>query len=160
VTDPFARGYALRRATLLDIRAVYKLERRIFPRDAYPYFDLFLLFIFPGILNLKIVAPDGSLAAFVSATCAWANRDRAWIITIGAAPVHQRQGLGTRLLAAAEQRLKRPCIRLTVREGNTPAITLYHKSGYTTIERKIGYYHDGETGLVMEKCVSLANAPR
>jgi ribosomal protein S18 acetylase RimI-like enzyme len=158
VTDPFARGYALRRATLLDIRAVYKLERRIFPRDAYPYFDLFLLFIFPGILNLKIVAPDGSLAAFVSATPAWANRDRAWIITIGAAPVHQRQGLGTRLLAAAEQRLKRPCIRLTVREGNTPAITLYHKSGYTTIERKIGYYHDGETGLVMEKYMTPTNS--
>jgi ribosomal-protein-alanine N-acetyltransferase len=152
LTDPLARGYVLRRATLLDIRAVHRLERAIFPRDAYPYFDLFLLFVLPGVLNLKVTAPDGSLAGIVSGTRAWAHRDRSWIITIGVDPAHQRRGIGRWLLVTAEQRLKRPCIRLTVREGNAPAITLYHQTGYSTVERKVGYYHDGETGLVMEKC--------
>ena len=55
-------GYTLRRATLRDLRALYRLERLIFPRDAYPYFDLALLFLTPGVINLKIAAPDGSRA--------------------------------------------------------------------------------------------------
>jgi ribosomal protein S18 acetylase RimI-like enzyme len=147
---PLAGGYALRRATLFDILAVRRLERVIFPRDAYPYFDLALLFLWPGVLNLKATAPDGSLAGLVSATRGL-TRDRAWIITLGVGPAHQRRGLGTVLLATAEQRLGRPNVRLTVRAGNTPAIRLYERTGYTVIGHKYGYYHDGETGLVMEK---------
>jgi ribosomal protein S18 acetylase RimI-like enzyme len=143
-------GYALRRATLLDLRALHQLERAIFPRDAYPTFDLALLFLTPGVINLKIAAPDGSLAAFVCLTRGLA-RDRAWIVTLGVSPAHQRRGLGAALLARAEARLGRPCVRLTVRESNQPAIRLYQRAGYAVIERKIGYYRDGEAGLVMEK---------
>jgi ribosomal protein S18 acetylase RimI-like enzyme len=145
-----AQGYLLRRATLLDLRSLHRLEQVIFPRDAYPYFDLSLLFLWPGVINLKITAPDGSLAGLVSATRALAE-DRAWIITLGVDPAHQRRGLGAYLLAVAEQRLKRPYVRLTVRQGNQPAIRLYERTGYAVIERKLGYYRDGETGLVMEK---------
>lgn len=143
-------GYRITRATLLDLRAIHALERRIFPRDAYPYADLLLLFLWPSIINLKIVAPDGSLAAFVSAIRS-PLRARGWIITLGVHPKHQRQGLGRVLLARAEQRLREPYVRLTVREGNVPALTLYRHTGYTIIERRPGYYRDGETGLVMEK---------
>jgi ribosomal protein S18 acetylase RimI-like enzyme len=149
---PLARGYILHRATLLDLRTLHRLERVIFPRDVYPYFDLALLFVWPGVLNLKIDAPDESLAGFVSATRGLASQ-RAWIITLGVDPAHQRHGLGTYLLATAEQRLKRPNMRLTVREGNLAAIRLYEHTGYTVIERRWGYYRDGETGLVMEKRV-------
>ncbi len=116
---PLPPGYTLRRATLRDLRALYRLERLIFPRDAYPYFDLALLFLTPGVINLKIAAPDGSL--------------------------------GAALLVRAEARIGRPCIRLTVRESNQPAIRLYQRAGYAVIERKIGYNRDGEAGLVMEK---------
>ncbi len=87
---PLPPGYTLRRATLRDLRALYRLERLIF-RDAYPYFDLALLFLTPGVINLKIAAPDGSLAAFVCATRGLA-RDRAWIVTLGVSPAHQRRG--------------------------------------------------------------------
>ena len=66
-------------------------------------------------------------------------------------PAHQRRGLGAALLARAEARIGRPCVRLTVRESNQPAIRLYQRAGYAVIERKIGYYRDGEAGLVMEK---------
>jgi ribosomal-protein-alanine N-acetyltransferase len=142
--------YTVRRATLLDLRAVHRLERLIFPRDAYPYPDLLLLFLWPGILNLKIVAPDGSLAGFVSATRGhW--RAHSWIITLGVDPAHQRRGVGRQLLAACEKRLNKPAVRLTVRAGNVPAITLYRHTGYCVIEHRPGYYRDGETGLVMEK---------
>ncbi len=156
---PLEAGYALRRATVFDLRAVYRLERLIFPRDAYPYADLFLLFVLPGMLNQKIVAPDGSLAAFVSATRALFNRDRAWIVTIGVHPAHRRRGLARHLLALVEERMKVPYVRLTVREGNVPAITLYRDTGYRVAERKLGYYRDGETGLVMEKEVGVTPSP-
>ncbi len=147
---PLPEGYRIKRATLLDLRAVHDLERRIFPRDAYPYADLVLLFLWPSVINLKLVARDGSLAGFVSSIRA-PLRQRGWIITLGIHPSHQRRGLGAALLARAERRLKEPHVRLTVREGNVPALTLYRHTGYTIIERRPGYYRDGETGLVMEK---------
>ncbi len=156
-TDPatLADGYRLRRATLFDLRALHRLERVIFPRDAYPYFDLALLFVIPGVLNRKIVAPDGSLAGFVSASRALFDSNRGWIITLGVDPHHQRRGLGGCLLAVTEQRINRPFMRLTVRAGNQPAIRLYERTGYGVVERKIGYYRDGEAGLIMEKRVDL-----
>lgn len=143
----------LHRATVLDVRAVHHLEQVIFPRDVYPYLDLLTLFLWPGIVNLKITAPDGSLAGFVSGIRAL-RPTHAWIITIGTARAHQRQGLGTFMLHTIEQRMGRPAMRLTVREGNQPAIRLYQHTGYTTIQRKAGYYRDGEAGLVMEKPVT------
>ncbi len=145
-----AQGYTLRRATLFDMRALHRLEGMIFPLDAYPYFDLTLMFIWPSVINLKIAAPDGSMAGFASCTRGL-SRERGWIITLGIAPAHQQRGLGAYLLDVCEKRLKRPVVLLTVREGNTPAVRLYQRAGYQTIERKWGYYRDGETGLVMEK---------
>jgi ribosomal-protein-alanine N-acetyltransferase len=150
VVISLAQGYTLRRATLFDMRALHRLEGVIFPLDAYPYFDLTLMFIWPGVINLKIAAPDGSMAGFASCTRGL-SRDRGWIITLGIAPAHQQRGLGAYLLDVCEKRLKRPVVLLTVREGNTPAVRLYQRAGYQTIERKWSYYRDGETGLVMEK---------
>lgn len=152
---PTSLGYRLARATLRDLRAIHRLERDIFPFDAYTYADLAILFLFPGIRNLKAVAPDGALAGFVSAGPGRARR-RGWIITLGVAPEHQRKGLGRWLLHEAEQRLGRPEMRLTVRASNAPAITLYKRAGYAVVERKPGYYRNGETGLVMERIVSTS----
>ncbi|NLE51048.1 MAG: GNAT family N-acetyltransferase [Chloroflexi bacterium] len=156
---PSALGYRLARATLRDLRAIHRLEQVIFPLDAYTYADLAVLFIFPGMRNLKVVAPDGTLAGFVSAGPGRARR-RGWIITIGVAPEHQRRRIGRWLLEAAEQRLGRPEMRLTVRASNAPAITLYKRMGYTVIERKPGYYRNGETGLVMAREVSTSSETR
>ena len=153
-TVSLAQGYALRRATLFDLRALYLLERVIFPRDAYPYLDLTLMFVWPSLINLKIAAPDGSMAGFASCSRGL-SRERGWIITLGVARPHQQRGLGGYLLDVCEKRLKRPYVLLTVRESNTPAIRLYQRAGYKVIERKWSYYHDGETGLVMEKRMTL-----
>ena len=149
---PLPVGYALRRMTIGDIGALHALERVIFPLDAYGYLDLAILFLWPTIVNLKIVAPDDKLAGIISGIRAL-DAQRAWIITVGTAPAHQRRGLGAFMLHTMEQRLKRPHMRLTVRSGNTPAINLYEQTGYSTIARKIRYYRDGEDGLVMEKQV-------
>lgn len=147
-------GYALRGATLRDLRAVHALEHAIFPRDAYSLPETALLFLWPTIANLKITAPDGSLAGFVSGIPAL-RRERAWIITIGTASAHRRRGLGTFMLHAIEQRMRRPAMRLTVRESNLGAIRLYLQTGYVRVDRRPHYYGDGEAGLILEKHVIL-----
>jgi ribosomal protein S18 acetylase RimI-like enzyme len=144
--------YHIEPAALGDLRAVYRLERVIFPLDAYSYFDLMLLLFWPGTVVLKYVAPDGALAGFAAG--APPRHDRyGWIITLGISPDHQRRGLGRRLLAACESQLDAACIRLTVRASNMPAIRLYEATGYQFVTRRPGYYRDGEAGLIMEKCL-------
>lgn len=138
-------------ATLLDLPAVYHLERQIFPKDAYPYLDLFVLFCTPGVVNLKAVDAEGKLLGFVSGARAWLPFLPSWVVTLGVAQEAQRQGLGEALLRACEARLAPRRIRLTVRRSNKAALGLYHKCGYAIIQVREGYYPDGEDGLVMEQ---------
>jgi ribosomal-protein-alanine N-acetyltransferase len=42
-------------------------------------------------------------------------------------------------------------MKLTVRMSNEPAISLYEKEGYRSVDIWKRYYNDGEDGLVMEK---------
>jgi ribosomal-protein-alanine N-acetyltransferase len=74
-----------------------------------------------------------------------------WIATLGVDPRYQRRGIGRALLHACEERTKQPRMRLTVRMSNGPAIALYEKEGYRSVDIWKGYYNDGEDGLVMEK---------
>ncbi len=137
------------RATWRDVIALWRLERAIFSRDAYDPLTLLLLVAWPGIVALK--ATNGkSLVGLVAGDQPWGEQ-AAWIVVLGVAPWHQRGGIGARLLAECEARLDRPVLRLMVRESNAPAIELYVKSGYARVRREVGYYNDGEAGLLMEK---------
>jgi ribosomal protein S18 acetylase RimI-like enzyme len=144
--------YRAVRAHLLDVRRIHRLEKAIFPQDAYPLFEIVLLLVFPRLCNYKLLAADGTVVGFVSASKPWLN-EPAWIITLGIAHDHQRQGLGRFLLAWCEAKLKANRVRLTVRASNAPAIALYENTGYVHIGRHHGYYNDGEDGLVMEKLI-------
>ena len=129
--------------------AVWRLERACFPRDAYDPLTLLLLVIWPG--NVALRATNGErLVGFVVGDEPWGDW-AAWIVTLGVAPQHRRRGIGARLLTECEAHLKRPSLRLMVREGNAAAITLYRKLGYVQVRRRAGYYDDGEAGLLMEK---------
>jgi ribosomal protein S18 acetylase RimI-like enzyme len=144
-----AKDVTIARATWRDVIALWRLERAIFSRDAYDPLTLLLLVAWPG--NVALKATNGkSPVGFVAGDQPWGEQ-AAWIVVLGVAPWHQRGGLGARLLAECEARLDRPVLRLTVREGNTPAIELYNKFGYTCVRREAGYYSDGEAGLLMEK---------
>lgn len=146
-----AHDYRVVGASLFDSRCVHRLEKEIFPKDAFPTVEIAILMLLPRIVNLKVVAPDGALAGFASGSKSFYPRQPGWIITIGIATAHQRRGLGRLLLRCCEQRLGTKSVRLTVRASNTPAITLYENTGYTHIKRLKAYYPDGEDGLIMEK---------
>jgi ribosomal-protein-alanine N-acetyltransferase len=129
--------------------ALWRLERACFGRDAYDPLTLLLLVAWPGNVTLK-ATENGMLVGFVAGDQPWGEHI-AWIVTLGVKSSHQRRGIGARLLAECEARLGPPVLRLMVREGNVPAIALYKKFGYVHVRREVGYYADGEAGLLMEK---------
>ncbi len=149
-----AANYPLARMSIGDIRAIYQLERAIFPKDAYSYPDLAALLLMPRMVNRKIVQPEsGELLGFIAVADVWWRRNPAWVITLGVGQAHQNQGIGRRLLLAVEDELHAQRIRLTVRRANHPALHLYQRVGYTLLHVIPHYYRDGEDGLVMEKWV-------
>ncbi len=76
-----------------------------------------------------------------------------WVASIGVHPEYQRRGVGTRLLAACEQALGTPRVRLTLRPSNVGARRLYEVAGYVEIGTLRRYYLDGEDGIMMEKVI-------
>jgi ribosomal-protein-alanine N-acetyltransferase len=74
-----------------------------------------------------------------------------WVATIAVDPRYQRRGIGSALLHPCEEKATLPNMKLTVRMSNEPAISLYEKEGYRSVDIWKRYYNDGEDGIVMEK---------
>jgi ribosomal-protein-alanine acetyltransferase len=78
-------------------------------------------------------------------------------------PQAEGQGVGSRLLAAAETAaLARGAksLRLEVRTDNAAAIRLYERAGYRMIGRRDGYYEDGAAALRYERDLRAADTRR
>jgi ribosomal protein S18 acetylase RimI-like enzyme len=76
------------------------------------------------------------------------------LYSIGVLPNVAGRGVGTTLLAAAENAaIERDCtrLRLEVHEENAAALAFYRKSGYREFDRDPEYYEDGGTALRFEK---------
>jgi ribosomal-protein-alanine N-acetyltransferase len=137
-------------AGLRDLWKLRQLEKLTFNReDAWPLVELLFVLVSPHIVRLKIDY-DNQMIAFVAGDTRL-NQGAGWIITLGVAPDWRRMGLGERLLAAVEQAMHLPAIRLTVRASNQAAIALYQKAGYHQVGVSSRYYVGGEDGLIFEK---------
>lgn len=142
--------YRIQPANIRDLHAIRRLEQLIFHDDAYSYLNLSTILMWPGAVNLKLVRNSNMLAGFVAGQPNFQTHID-WIITICVHPDSQGQGLGRRLLIAAEAQMTQPRLRLTVRTTNTAAIHLYETTGYKRVYVEPHYYNDGEDGIVMEK---------
>ena len=131
-----------------DWRGVMALEQACFKLDAWGPVEMFFALIGANV-RYKAVR-NGRLVGFVMGD-PQPSQGFSWIATIGVHPNFQRQGIGERLLAAAEAGLTTPRIRLTVRRSNLGAIALYQKFGYQQTSVWEHYYAGGEAGIVMEK---------
>ena len=137
-------------ASLGDLWRLRRFEKLTFSReDAWPLVELLFVLVSPNIVRLKIDY-DNQMIAFVAGDTR-PNQGAGWIITLGVAPEWRRMGLGERLLAAAEQAMHMPALRLTVRASNQAAIALYQKAGYHQVGVSSRYYVGGEDGLIFEK---------
>jgi ribosomal protein S18 acetylase RimI-like enzyme len=111
--------------------------------------DLVGVLTFPNVIRLK-ADHAGRMVGFIAGDIREHERV-SWIATIGVLPEYRGQGIGKQLLAACEEKLPTPRIRLCVRKTNDVAIGLYKMNGYDISGRWERYYQDGEDALVMEK---------
>lgn len=132
---------------LRDVFALYRLEKRCFPIDSWPFMDIVLAVLLPRLVRLKAVC-GGRIVGFVMG-----ERDKGagWVATFGVDPDYRMQGIGTRLLEAIEAEMDMPSYKLCVRQSNTAAIRLYEKHGYIPVDTWSRYYKGGEDALVMQK---------
>lgn len=131
-----------------DLDRVAELEAQIFKdpwsRSSFEFEVKHNRFSFPVVME-----KDGVLVGYA---VIWKMFEELHIANIAISPEHQGHGLGEKLL---QEVLKNPGIcqyaLLEVRESNFRAIRLYEKYGFKTIMKRIQYYKDGETALVMKK---------
>ena len=136
-------------ASIRDLTALRRLEQACFEKDAWPLLDLIAVLTWPEVVRLKAVE-DGELIGFVAGDPR-PSEGASWVATIGVDPRYQRRGIGRALLQACEEKTKLSRMKLTVRMSNGPAISLYEREGYRSVDIWKRYYNDGEDGLVMEK---------
>ncbi len=139
-------------ATWRDLNAVRHLEQVCFPKDAWPLWDIIGVLTLPNVVRLKAMV-DEQLVGFIAGDVR-PGQNIAWIATVGVLPAYQGQGIGAALLAACEERIRQPRLRLNVRISNQAAIHLYKRRDYLQVGVWPGYYQDGEDALIFEKTLS------
>ena len=83
------------------------------------------------------------------------------LYSIAVAEGARGQGIGERLLAAAEEEARKRgdlFMRLEVRADNAAAIALYHRFGYKAFGRHLDYYEDHTEAIRLEKRI-IGRAP-
>ncbi len=141
----------LQPATIRDLSALRKLEKACFEKDAWPVLALIAVLTWPEVIRIKAV-DEGKMIGFVAGEPR-SSKKEFWIAMVAVDPLHQRRGIGRKLLRACEQQAKLRQLKLAVRISNEAAISLYEQEGYRTVDIWKGYYVDGEDGLVMGKLV-------
>jgi ribosomal protein S18 acetylase RimI-like enzyme len=120
-----------------DLNALRRLEKACFGGDAWPLPDLIGVLLLPGIVRLKAVVGK-EMAGFVGGD-PHPSEGVGWIATIGVHQAYRRQGIAAALLAACEDSMGLPLVRL------------YRVHGYLLVDVWKSYYFDGEDALVLEK---------
>jgi ribosomal protein S18 acetylase RimI-like enzyme len=142
----------LRRGRLADLDALRALEQAVFTTDILSRRS-FRHFLHARGATLIVAEDGGKLAGYVLVL--YPPRSRlARLYSIAVAPHIGRRGIGTLLLAAAEdaaRRRGRKVMRLEVHEHNSRAIGHYEKSGYRMFGRHHRYYDGGGDALRFEK---------
>ena len=147
------RNLVIREAEADDIDAMAEMEKKSFPGlTAYSKRQLkYLAFKANSIALVDI--ETGVLRGFIIVLYRKGSRVGG-VDTITVDPRFRKQGVGPRLLAAAEEDMKKRGIKfsqLEVSQGNETAISLYRKAGYIANQKLPGFYkfeHNGTRDAV------------
>ncbi len=104
--------------------------------------------------------PNGTIVGFVVANAS--RRGAGHIITIDVLPEARRSGLGSRLLAEAEERLRASScttVRLETAVDNTSALAFYKRHKYDLVRTIPRYYPGGVDALVLRKDLLSLSVP-
>ena len=135
-----------------DFEALWRLDQECFPPGvSYSKQELKAYIRSRGTFTLVAVdseknAPRGFIVAHAGST--------GHIITIDVSPVSRRDRVGSKLLAAAEDRLRAAgaqTVGLEAAVDNLSALSFYKKHGYSVVRTWPRYYSNGVDALVMKK---------
>ncbi|WP_395109455.1 ribosomal protein S18-alanine N-acetyltransferase [Actinomadura sp. SCN-SB] len=156
-------GLRLRRMETADVPAVLRLERTLFPDDAWSE-DMLLAELAdqPHTRHYVVAeAPGGDLIGYAGLAAAG---DQADVQTIAVKPQRQGGGVGTALLTELLDEARRRGGRevfLEVRADNHRARRLYEHFGFERIGVRKGYYQpSGVDAIVMRRRLDMTAAPR
>jgi len=133
----------IRSASLRDLDAIMTLERQCFPGELAYSRRQFRYLLTKSHSTFLVETYKRALRGFVIILYK-KGATVAGLETIDVDPHWQKQGIGLRLLKAAEAEMKRKGIkklRLEVSPGNRAAIALYEKEGFKPLVRLKNYYH-------------------
>ena len=136
-----------------DLDALERLENAAFPGDRMSRRALAHAITSPSLCFLVARSTGHGLSGH--ALVAFRKGSQlARLYSLAVMPGMTGQGLGRRLLKAAEKAAKNrgaERLRLEVRADNEAAIRLYDQNGYARFARIDDYYEDGEAALRYEK---------
>jgi [ribosomal protein S18]-alanine N-acetyltransferase len=157
--------FTLRDGQPADFDTLWRIDQDCFPpRIAYSRFELASYTrrrgAFTIVAETQAAPPDPqpesnprvTIAGFVVAESN--RRANGHIITIDVLPAYRRAGLGSKLLSAAEDRLRGIACHTVLLEAavdNSVAIAFYKLHGYQIVRTIPRYYPDNINAFVLEK---------
>lgn len=155
--------YSIRDFQKEDFETLWRIDQQCFaPGISYSRPELMAYIRLTGSFTLVAesakegrdsATPD--IVGFLVATANW--RGVGHIITIDVLPQARRSGIGSRLLALAEDRLRAAhcsTVRLETAVNNTSALAFYKRHNYLLVKTIPRYYPDGLDAFVMSKNVT------
>jgi ribosomal-protein-alanine N-acetyltransferase len=146
--SPQSAEIQLRRFTPADLQAVLRLERRVFPQDAYGRYEFLNLHRW-GKETFLVAERGERLVGYVAGLL---QEREGYIASIAVEPDLRRAGLGSRLMRAVVDKLRDEgvtSVALHVRAENEAAIAMYTRLGFDVERVESRYYPDGMDALYM-----------
>ena len=103
-----------------------------------------------------VIGVDGENRSLIALASAWLVIDELQITAVAVEPIHQRCGLGTRVLQSLLDRggaLGAVSATLEVASANAAARALYARSGFDITGRRTGYYSNGDDALLESRSI-------
>jgi [ribosomal protein S18]-alanine N-acetyltransferase len=143
-----------------DFEALWRLDQECFPPGvSYSKQELKAYIRSQGAFTLVAVDSEKiGTRGFIVAHAGSAGH----IITIDVSPRSRRERVGSKLLAAAEDRLRSAgaqTVGLETAVDNLSALSFYKKHGYSVVRTWPRYYSNGVDALVMKKKLQVDREP-
>lgn len=148
-------GLTIRPGISRDLDAIDAIENRSFAKDRFPRRNLARVLKSPAATFL-FAEIDGRPAGYAMLLFRKGSRI-ARLYSIAVDPNFRGKGVADALLKAcypAATLRGAIRLRLELRPSNKPALRLYERAGFAPLERKSGYYDDGEDALRMERTLT------
>ncbi|WP_152538373.1 GNAT family N-acetyltransferase [Aquimarina megaterium] len=142
---------SIRKVTLSELEAIYKIEEKVFSPMNYPlfvirqYYDLFSDYF------LVAENEEKEIAGYILGGINPKEKD-GWILALATEKKFRKQGIGLKLISTVIKKINELDITsiLLTTEPNTPAVDFYKKLGFEIIKNESNYFGDHSGRVIMQ----------